>query len=145
MEEAPLEKVRRAVWAMLYADDAGVLSRTSEGLARMMAVIVETCQEFGLTVSESKTESMRLWSVSSPTETVLDISAAGQRYKQTDKFVYLGGAISADANMSIEINRRISAAWANLRKYSPQLYDRPNAELSLKAGMLRAEVVEALL
>ena len=60
------------------------------------------------------------------------IKAAGQRYKQTEKFVYLGGAISADAKMSIEINRRISAAWARIRKYSSQLYDRPNAELSLK-------------
>ena len=33
MEETPLEKVRRAVWAMFYADDAGVTSRTPEGLA----------------------------------------------------------------------------------------------------------------
>ena len=133
------------MWAMFYADDAGVTSRTPEGLARMMAVIVTTCQEFGLMVSESKTETMRLWSAPSSTETTLDIKAAGQRYKQTEKFVYLGGAISADAKMSIEINRRISAAWARVRKYSSQLYDRPNAELSLKVRLLKAEVIEALL
>ena len=54
----------------------------------MMAVIVTTCQEFGLMVSESKTETMRLWSAPSSTETTLDIKAAGQRYKQTEKFVY---------------------------------------------------------
>ena len=45
VEETPLEKVRRVVWAMFYADDAGVTSRTPGDLARMMAVIVTTCQE----------------------------------------------------------------------------------------------------
>ena len=71
---------------MFYADDAGATSRTPEGLARMMAVIVTTCQEFGLTVFDSKTETMHLWSVPSSTETTLDIKAAGQRYKQTETF-----------------------------------------------------------
>ena len=36
---------------MLYADDAGVVSTSPRGLARMMDVIVVACQEFGLTVS----------------------------------------------------------------------------------------------
>ena len=54
--------VRRAVWGMLYADDAGVVSTSPRGLTRMMGVIVVTCQEFGLTVSEKKTEAMHLWS-----------------------------------------------------------------------------------
>ena len=87
---------------------------------------------------------MCLWSVPSSTETTPDIKAAGQRYKQTETFLCLGGAISVDAKMSIEINRRISA-WVRIRKYSSQVYDRPNAELSLKVRLLKAEVIEALL
>ena len=59
-EEGALEMVRRAVWGMLYADDAGVMSTSSRGLTRMMDVIVVACQEFGLTVSEKKTEAMHL-------------------------------------------------------------------------------------
>ena len=39
--ETPLERARRAVWGMFYADDAGVVSRSQEGLARMMTTIVE--------------------------------------------------------------------------------------------------------
>ena len=31
----PVERVRRAVWGMMYADDAGVVSRSHEGLTRM--------------------------------------------------------------------------------------------------------------
>ena len=43
---------------MLYADDAGVVSKSAEGLARMMTIIVEVFREFGLTVSERKTETL---------------------------------------------------------------------------------------
>ena len=49
------EEVQR-LWGMLYADNAGVVSRSSEGLERMMTVIVTACSSFGLTVSEAKTE-----------------------------------------------------------------------------------------
>ena len=35
-EEGTLEVVRRAVWGMLYANDAGFASTSPRGLARMM-------------------------------------------------------------------------------------------------------------
>ena len=133
-KEGTLEMVRRAVWGMLYANDAGVVSTSPRGLTRMMGVIVVTCQEFGLIVSEKKTEAMHL-----------RIEAAGQRYKQTTEFVYLGGAISESADFDIEIKRRIGAAWASVKKYSSQLYDRRNARLSLKIRRFEAEVMEAML
>ena len=41
---------------MLYADDAGIVSRLLEGLERMMTVIVTACSAFGLMVSKAKTE-----------------------------------------------------------------------------------------
>ena len=41
---------------MLYADDAGIVSRPSEGLERMMTLIVTMCSAFGLTVSKANTE-----------------------------------------------------------------------------------------
>ena len=42
------------LWGMRYADDAGIVSRSSEGPERIMAVIVTACSLFGLTVSEAK-------------------------------------------------------------------------------------------
>ena len=98
------------VWGMLYADDAGVVSTSPRGLTRMMGVIVVTCQEFGLTVSEKKNEAMHLWSHPHTASNALRIEATGQRYKQTTEFVYLGGAISESADLDIEIKRRIGAA-----------------------------------
>ena len=59
-KEGTLEMVWRAVWGMLYADDAGVVSTSPRGLTRMVGVIVVAWQEFGLTVSEKKTEAMHL-------------------------------------------------------------------------------------
>ena len=117
-KKGTFEMVRRAVWGMLYADDAGVVSTSPRGLTRMMGVIVVACQEFGLTVSEEKTEAMHLWSHPPTASNALRIEAVGQRYKQTTKFVYLDGAISESADLDIEIKRRIGAAWASVRKYS---------------------------
>ena len=48
------------LWGMLYADDAGIVSRSSEELEKMMTVIVIACSAFGLTVSEAKTDIMCL-------------------------------------------------------------------------------------
>ena len=72
------EMVRRAVWGMLYADDAGVVSTSSRGLTR----IVVACQEIGLTVSERNTEAMHLWSHSHTASNALRVEVAGQRYKR---------------------------------------------------------------
>ena len=56
--ETALECVRRAIWGMLYADDACIVSRSTRGLGQMMAVFIEVFGAFGLTISESKTETM---------------------------------------------------------------------------------------
>ena len=130
-KKGTLEMVRRAVWRMLYADDAGVVSTSPRRITKMMGVIVFACQEFGLRVSEKKTEAMHLWSHPHSASNALRIEAAGQRYKQTTEFVYLGGAISESADLDIEIKSHIGDAWASVRKYSSQLYDRRNARPSL--------------
>ena len=56
----PLTCVWRAVWGVLYADDAGNVSKSAEGLAKVMTVIVTVFEAAGLTVSE-KTETLLLW------------------------------------------------------------------------------------
>ena len=82
--------VRRAVGGMLYADDAGIVSKSAEGHAKMMTVIVTVFEAAGLT--EKKTETMLL---RTPDQTTLApplvIEEAGQRYKQTAQLLYLPG------------------------------------------------------
>ena len=85
----PLERARRAVWGMLYADDAGVVSRSQEGLTRMMTIIVEVFGAFGLTetllMQAPEKQPKKGGSPSPP----LVIKAAGQKYAQTAQFRYL--------------------------------------------------------
>ena len=63
---------------MLYVDDAGVVSKSAEGLAKMMTVIVTVFEAAGLTVSE-KTETMLLRTPDQvPCTSPLVIEAGGQ-------------------------------------------------------------------
>ena len=75
----------------------------------------------------------------------LEIAAAGQKYHQVHQLVYLGGLITEDADIKRDINRRTKIAWGCFRKFSTELFDRPSAPLRLKARLLKAEAVEALL
>ena len=141
-DEGTLEMVWRAVWGMLYADDAEVLSTSPRGITTMMNVIVVECQEFVLTMSKKKTEAMHLWSHPNTTSNnALRFEAAEQRRRQKTEFVYLGGAISESANRDTEIKRRIGAAWASVRNYISQLNDRRHSRLSLKIRLFKAEVI----
>ena len=110
------------LWGMLYADDAGVVSKPPEQLRKMMGVIVVVCAAFGLTVSEATTEIMRLRAkgMSEYTAT-FHVEAAGQVYSQTNEFVYLGGNVNHNAHLSIEVDRRIRNAWCSFRKYTLKL------------------------
>ena len=104
------------------------------------------CATFGLTVSRAKTEIMCLRAKGMPEYTAtFSVEAAGQVYNQTNEFVYLGGSVSHNADLSIEVDRRIRNAWRSFRKCTLELYDRPSAPLELKIRMLRAEVLEAML
>ena len=73
------------------------------------------------------------------------VEAAGQVHNQTNEFVYLGGSVNHNADLSIEIDRCIRNAWCSFRKYTLEPYDRPSAPLELKTRMLRAEVLETML
>ena len=68
------------LWGMLYADDAGVVSRSPEQLKKMMEVIVVVCAAFGITVSESKTAIMCLRAKGMPESTELFNDWGGRGY-----------------------------------------------------------------
>ena len=104
---------------MLYTDDACIVSRSPQGLAKMMEVIVEVCRVVALTVLAKKTE--------------------------TKSFTYLVGAVIEVPDMLVEIARRTRVCWMRTRRYLRELYDQPKVALSLKSRMVKAEAIEALL
>ena len=139
-----MDYVRRAVWDMLYADGACTVSRSPQGLAKMMEVIVEVCRAFALTVPAKKTDTICMPPPRTP-RTMVQMEAAGQTYKQVQSFTYLGGAVTEVPDMSVEIARRTRACWMRIRRYLRELYGQPKVALSLNIRMTKAEAIEALL
>ena len=110
-----------------------------------MAVFVEVFGTFGLTISESKTETIYMPIPRVPATKIV-FNATGQQYRQTTSFTYLGGTVDEAPNLSDEIARRIRAGWTGFKRYKRELYDRPKASLlPLEARVVRPEVVDALL
>ena len=141
--ETALECMRRAIWGMLYADDARIVLRSPRGLGRMMAVFVEVFGTFGLTISESKTATMCMPIPRAPATKIV-FNATGQQYRQTTSFAYLRGTVTETPNLSDEIDRRIRGWLMGFKRHKRELYDHPKASLlPLKARMVGSEVVEA--
>ena len=79
--ELAIDYVRRAVWGMMYVDNVCIVSRSPQGLAKMMEVIVEVCRAFALTVSVKETETKCMPPPRTP-RTMVRVEAVGQIYKQ---------------------------------------------------------------
>ena len=98
---------------MLYADHAAIASKSAEGLAKTMTVIVTVFKAAGPKVSDKKAETMLLRTPDqAPCTSPLVIDAAGQRYRQTTQLLYLGGLIDANADIMPEIKRGVRLSWA---------------------------------
>ena len=95
--ETALEYVRRAVWGMLYAHDACIVSQSPRGLKLMMVVIVKVCGAFGLTVSEKE-----------------DGDHADADTARTSNANHHQGSGST---LPPEIDRRICAGWMSFNRY----------------------------
>ena len=85
---------------MMYADDVCIVWRLPRRLGRMMAVFVEVFGTFGLTVSESKTETMCMPIPRAPATKIV-VNATGQQYRQTTSFIYLRGTVTETPNLSV--------------------------------------------
>ena len=143
--ETALECVQRAIWGMLYADDACIVSRSPCGLGRTMAVYVDVFSTFRLTISESKTETMCMPIPRTPALKIV-FNATGQQYRQTTFFAYLGGTLTETPNLLNKIDRWIRAGLMSFKRYKRELYDRPKESLlPLKARMVSSKVAEARL
>ena len=138
------EATKRLLWAMLYADDAGIASRSQASLEKMMTAIVEICAAFGFIVSEKKTVTMHMRPPTMKAEAVA-VEAAGQRYSQVDTFVYLGSTTSSVGDVGPEIKRRTGYAWNCFLMYSRAVYDNPYIAVADKVRFLKAEVLEVML
>ena len=136
--------VRRAVWGMLYADDACIVSRSPRGLAKMMEVIVEVCRASTLTASAKKTEAMRKPPPRKP-RMKMRVEAAGRIYIHVQSFTYLRGTVTETLDTSVKTARQTRACWMDIRRYLRELYGQPKVALFLKTRMVKTETIKVTL
>ena len=102
-----------SLWGMLYADDAGIISQSPEQLRKMMGVIVvvygrRLASPYRRPRPRSCSYARRGWAKPAA---IFSVEAAGQLHNQTNEFVDHGGNVNYNADLSIEVDRRISDAW----------------------------------
>ena len=95
------------IWGMSYADDAGIVSRSRNSLAKM-ADIVAVCASFGLTVSLAKTETMCLMTKRMDRVTFVT-EAAGQVYKQS--LCTLGKLCAINTMLTLPLRSTGECCW----------------------------------
>lgn len=98
----------------------------------------------GLAIAESKTETVHLRKRKGVAN-VLTIEAAGQRFKKTETFTYLGGTIHSTGDTMVEIMRRGGLAHLCFKKYQRQVYECPNMRIDAKIRVFKANFLGVLL
>eukprot|EP00752_Nemacystus_decipiens_P005560 g5031.t1 len=71
--------------------------------------------------------------------------AVGAKVCTDDRIPIPGRLVNERGDLTREINHRSKAAWACFKRYKTELFDRPGAPFGLKARLLKAEAMEALL
>ena len=98
LEVEPLASVRRSVCGMLYADDVGIVSKSTEDFTKT-TVIVTVFESAGFTVPGTKTETTLLRTLNKVLPApLLVVEGAGKRCIYGEMhFLYLGAVLSTQA------------------------------------------------
>ena len=120
---------------MLYAGDAGVVSSLAGGLRKIMAVVVTVFEAAGLTASEIIRRPCCCKRGTRHPGIHHSSSNQQDKDKRTMQFLYLGGILHEDADLTFEVDRRIRPMRACFRRFGPDLSDGTTAPLSLKVCM----------
>ncbi|CAF3333272.1 unnamed protein product [Rotaria sp. Silwood2] len=97
--------------SLLFADDIARLATSEDSLQMALNQFDKVCSDFGMKISEKKTELM----VISREDKQLNLYLNNNSLNQVNKFKYLGVQFSSDGKQDGEIDRRIGAASGFLR------------------------------
>jgi len=129
---------------LLYADDSALNTSAADKMQRSLDRLSTACDDFGLTISTTKTEVMYQPApgkeYSTPTFTI-----NGQILPVVDKFTYLGSTLSRNVHVDEEVANRISKASSAFGRLRSNVWDRKGLSLSIKLKVYQAIVLSVLL
>jgi hypothetical protein len=132
------------VWCLLYADDSVMPFRTRKAMKYFMIILKRAFMNFGLPISEEKTEVMHIPGRNRP-KIEFSLSVDEHTYKQTEVFKYLGILCSSDLSITEELKARTKGAWKKFYRYSEVIFDCDHIKTNFKVMLFKMEVMEVLL
>ena len=128
----------------LFADDCALSALTEHDMQHIMDKFSAACDDFGLTISTSKTEVMHQPAPGMPYNEP-SILVKGKRLEVVDKFVYLGSTLSRAVNIDEEVTARIAKASSAFGRLKGNVWERRGIKTSTKLKVYRAVVLTTLL
>ena len=129
---------------LLFADDCALNATEEEEMQQEVDKFSSACDNFGLTISTSKTEVMY-----QPTPGKMyrepNIRVNGQSLRAVDHFTYLGSTLSRAANFDIEITNRIAKASSAFGRLRKTVWERRGIQQPTKIKVYKAVVLTTLL
>lgn len=124
----------------LFADDAAITTRSADELQQLMDRFSEACQDFGLTISQKKTQVM-----GQDTDSPPDIRLADQTLEVVHDFVYLGSTISDSLSLDTELDKRIGKATTTMARLNKRVWTNGKLTEHTKVQVYKACVMSTLL
>ncbi|GFG34645.1 hypothetical protein Cfor_03714 [Coptotermes formosanus] len=97
-----------SVQILAYADDIDIISRSPKSLQEATGALDRAARMMGLEINQAKTKYMICGAKKKYTENVFKVKHV--TFERVNSFMYLGTLITADNNISAEINDRITLA-----------------------------------
>ena len=124
----------------LFADDAAVATHSEEELQMLIDRFASACREFGLTISQKKTQVMGQGTDSPPC-----IKIAEYKLEAVDDFTYLGSTISNSLCLDKELDRRLGKAATTMSRLNKRAWTNNKLTEHTKVQIYTACVVSTLL
>jgi hypothetical protein len=96
------------VQILAYADDIDIISRSPKSLQEATGALDRAARMMGLEINQAKTKYMICGAKKKYIENVFKVKHV--TFERVNSFMYLGTLITADNNISAEINDRITLA-----------------------------------
>ena len=121
------------IFALQYADDAGLPSLTADGLQRSLDVMSEAYLRAGLIIKA------KILSSSSPDAPTFSIN--GNQHKNCENFTYLGSNLSFSGDLINEIQRRINLASSAFGRLSKRVFVNQDLTIHTNIAVYDAVVI----
>src|SRR3984885_5948690 len=95
-----------------FADDIDLMAESEDKLQELTTRVHESSKRFGLKINGEKTKTMTI----GKKKEKISIRLGGEELEQVKEFVYLGGVITEDAEMTKDIMERVGTSVGNVRE-----------------------------